>query len=1069
MSENFTPEQQQAINDTGKNILVSAGAGSGKTFVLTERVLQHITDGMDIDRMLILTFTNAAAAQMKEKIRDKLKENVKNGTNKDLMNAQMQKIDSSYIMTFDAYALSLVKKYNYLLNVSKDISIIDENIISLKTDQLLEEIMTEKYRAHDQSFEALVGDFCDRDDTKIREWVKFINNRLALRLDREAFLDELLDPAEWSKRRDLLFARYEKLLRERLDEVDEMFNELSGMEVSNFDDIYDSVRNLLGSRTYQEMHENRNPKMPNLGKGSSDEAKQLKTRISEKLGDKGVSSLVSLEKDELLRQYDDTRKYLDELIDLVRKLKARLDDFKRESDLYEYNDIFAMAIRIVTDHQDIREEIRDHFEEIMIDEYQDTSDLQEQFINLIANNNVYMVGDIKQSIYRFRNANPDIFQKKYEDFKNGVLPGEVIDLLSNFRSRESVVEDINLTFSRIMDRNIGGADYQKEHLMQFGQKKYPPDKSAYHMELHKYVYKDDKELQYPFASPLNYGRPEVEAFIIADDIKKRIKNKFKVIDVNEKEPELREAKFSDFCILVDKSKHFDLFKRVLTYMEIPARIEQDEELRESELLSVIKNILRLVNASLRLKEESDGEKAKEIVKDVKYNFVSLARSFLCRMEDSEIYDLIKKEDYPNTPLMAKIERIGHDIETKSIGDLLDEIVEEFDIYGKLNSIGKLNDNQVRLEYIYDLAHRLNKLDYDYVGFIEYLDHIFDNDRKIGFNMNKPDINAVKIQTIHKSKGLQYHVCYYPLLYTKFNTQDRDRPVVVDRECGILVPDYVSGKGKNNTFAKEIFRDTYDRENISEKIRLLYVAMTRAQEKMILVGPFEDKSESGSGVIPDYRRLKINSMIDMINCQYDRFSSYVQEVREADLKKIPVSRDYNRMKATGLNELTKDTTPLPIKSHPVCQPQTISSARYSKHGGLITKEEKESMEFGTKMHYYLEIIDLVNPDYSMLDKKSADIIRQFLECDLMKNVASGKAYKEYEFVYEEEGLMRHGFIDLLMEYDDHFDIIDYKLKNIDDENYDMQLSGYRQYLQSVSNKPVYCYLYSLKEGRYRAVE
>ncbi|MCR5067332.1 MAG: UvrD-helicase domain-containing protein, partial [Erysipelotrichaceae bacterium] len=491
MSNQWTTEQIKAIYDSGQNILVSAGAGSGKTAVLTERVLQHVLSGIDIDRMLILTFTNAAAAQMKEKIRDKLKQRAAEGTDRDVMMTQLQKIDSSYIMTFDAYALSLVKKYNYLLNVSKDISIVDENIISLKSKQLLDEIMTEKYCAHERGFEQLISDFCDRDDSKVREWVMYLNDKLALRLDREAYLSELLDPGKTANRRDKLFAEYEQLLLRKLAEIDDMFNELSAMDVGNFDSIYASVKDLLESQNYQQMHENRQFKMPNIASGSSDEAKELKKKISDKLGNKGLGALVSLDKQQLLNQYDHAGGYLAELADLVRELKKKLDEFKNSSDLYEYSDIFAIAIRLVDEHQDIRREISNQFREIMIDEYQDTSDLQDYFISSIAHDNVYMVGDIKQSIYRFRNANPDIFQKKYERFRDGSEKGEVIDLLSNFRSRKSVVSDINPLFDRIMDRNIGGADYQKEHQMQFGQERYPEDGADQHMELLKYVYRED--------------------------------------------------------------------------------------------------------------------------------------------------------------------------------------------------------------------------------------------------------------------------------------------------------------------------------------------------------------------------------------------------------------------------------------------------------------------------------------------------------------------------------------------------------------------------------------------------
>ncbi len=1047
MSVKWTPQQQQAIYDHGHDILVSAGAGSGKTAVLTERVLQHVLSGKNIDEMLILTFTRAAADQMKEKIRKKLREYNGPELSAQQKAVQLNKIDSSYIMTFDAFALSVVKKYHYLLNVSKDISEVEENIISLKTKQLLDEVMNEKYAGHDQRFEKLVGDFCVRDDQQIREWVIYLNKALAKRLDRQDFLKRILDEESWKANRDCYFREYEELLRRRISEVDEMLNQLSTMELDNFDDILDALRPLLDAQDYQQIHDS-HPAVPTV-KGSP-EARQLRNEVIKKAVDK-IAELTALEKPELLRQYDHTRDYVAELADLSQRLKEKMDSFKRRIDLYEFSDIFEMAVKIVDEHEEIRREISEHFFEIMIDEYQDTNDLQEYFISRISHDNVYMVGDIKQSIYRFRDARPDIFQGRYEDFRSEKRKGEVIDLLNNFRSRESVVNDINLIFNRLMDSRIGGADYQKEHQMVFGQKAYPADGTAYEMEILNYEH-DPKAP--PFAGQPKFSRSEVEAFIIGQDIQKRINNGMLVYDPDEKIS--RKACYSDFCILIDVSTQFELYKKILTYLQIPVRIEQDEELKGSDVLTVIKNIFRLIQACHQENEQ-----------EMKYYFTSLSRSFLIENQDSEIYRLLGDGSYLNTDLMKSINTIRENLDCKSIGALLEEMISEFDIDNRICRIGETYENQVRLEYLQQLCHQLNKLDYDYVSFIEYLDHIFDDERKITFKMNRPDVDAVRIQTIHKSKGLEYHICYFPGLDKGFNNKDRDAALSCDEKYGIIIQDYIENRGMNPTFVRELYREKYNRENISEKIRLLYVALTRTKEKIIMVGPFTDESDHGP-IISDYQRLSFDRMIEMLNCQYDILRPYMKDIDLND-GSLTLSKDYNVRKDSLLKSLKADKDPLTVISHDSYLPQVITSQRFSKDSGLITPQQKHSLQFGSQMHYYLEIIDLANPDYELIEPKYRKTIRNFLGSELMKNVRDGRVYKEYEFVFPQQGQIRHGFIDLLVEYDDHFDIIDYKLKHIDDENYTMQLSGYRQYLQAITDKPVRCYLYSLSDGIFREVE
>lgn len=1049
MSNKWTPDQKSAIYRNGHNILVSAGAGSGKTAVLTERALQYVLGGKDIDHMLILTFTNAAAAQMKEKIRKKIRECDEGILSAQQKKRQLNKIDSAYIMTFDAYALFLVKKYHYLLNVSKDINIIEANALKIHQDEYLDEIMEEKYRGNEPRFEKLISDFCTKDDEKIRQWIRELNLKLSLRADRREYLEKCVSQLFTHQQAEKMFAEYENQLKKCLERIDEMFNQLSTMETGNFDTYYQAFRPLLASENYEEIRKNLEFKIPNRSK-FSEAAKSLSDSIKRQV-DKLRKELIFTE-EQLKENYLSTQGYVEELVDIIQKLDARLIEYKSENDLYDYNDIFLLALSILQQHEDIRQEISDYFFEIMIDEYQDTNDLQDLFISLIEHDNVYMVGDIKQSIYRFRNANPDIFQKKYDSYQ---LPkAEVINLNKNFRSRNEVVAAINLIFDRLMDRKVGGADYQQSHRMVFGQEKYLNGRDNHNLQI--LTYQHDLK-NYPFNADPSFSKDEVEAFIIARDIKEKIASGFEVCDVSGEQPVLRPASWKDFCILISTSTRFDLFKKILTYNQIPARIEQDEEIKGSDLLTVIKNIFKLIDASVRQDENV-----------MRHCFVSVARSFLMEMSDERIHEIVLSGNYEDTEIMKIIHEIAEGIETKTISDILDDIIDQFEVYDRLNRIGELDDNLVRIDYLYQWAHQLNLMDYSYLQFVEYLNHIFDDNNKLQVGFNKPDIDAVKILTIHKSKGLEYPICYFPGLSSTFNDSDLKAETVYDAQLGILTPCYIEGKGKAGTMASQLYVDRCRNADRAEKIRLLYVALTRTREKIILVMPDKNDDYGERGVVADYRRTAFNCMADYINAIYDDLSPY-RTLMDLNDESLHFSKKYKSASASELANIGEIREEIVTKAYPIIHPEVISRSRYSKSSGLVTAQQKKAMAFGTKMHYYLEMLDFAHPDYRQMDSKAAETVRRFMESDLMKNAANGRAYKEYEFIYQENDEIRHGFIDLLMEYDDHFDIIDYKLKHVDDDSYFLQLSGYRTYLQSISHKPVNCYLYSLTDSHFLKVE
>ena len=1037
----WTKEQKLAIDETGKNIIVSAGAGSGKTAVLSERVLQKVLNGVDIDRLLILTFTKAAAEEMKDRIRKKIKKNN--------IIQQLNKIDSSYITTFDSYSLSLVKKYHYLLNVKKNVNVIESNVLKIKTKELLDEIMEEEYQKHDDNFVKLINDFCVKDDENLKKALLVLHDKLNMKYNKKEYLNNYLNAFYQDSFIKNNIELYEKLLQDKVKELNILLTKIANLtDADYFSKLILLCKELIDSSNYDDIKINVSniSRLPNLPKNSDDEAKKVKEEIKKVLDE--IKELTSYDsKEALFNSIMMTKPSLLTIIDILQKLDNRLNNYKNINDLYDFVDISKMAIKIVKENKNICEEIKNYFLEIMVDEYQDTSDLQEEFISLIANNNLYMVGDVKQSIYRFRNANPDIFRYKYNHYAN-CDGGIKIDLLKNFRSREEVLNNINLIFDYIMSDDIGGADYLKEHRMNFGNLAYNQEgltKQNNNMEL--YLYNDE--------NIHDFTKDEIEAFIIAQDIKEKVKNHYQIFDKDKKE--LRSITYDDFAILIDRSTNFELYKKIFLYYQIPLSIYKDEYLTNSDLFLVIKNIYKL----LSLVKNNGQEREKE------YCFLSISRSFLCQYDDGYIFSLIKNKKYEEDEIFEKIKRITNDIESKTINMILDEIIDEFHFYEKLRTIGSLNENIVKIEYLYSLGSTLNQMGYNYTNFVDFLNHIFDNETDISFSMNKENGNSVKIMTIHKSKGLEYHICYFPGLTKKFNDNDLKAKMLFSNQLGIITP--VNDDGITNTFYKELFNKEYLNNEISEKIRLFYVALTRAKEKMIFVLPFKEEEEvyDEKGMVDITLRRKYHSFSDILLSIKSKLMVYEKKI---DVNQLNLSKKYNLINNNNLfSELERKEEKINIIDYPKYQRKEKKDSHFSKNEiHLIDKKTKEMMDFGTKIHYYMETMDFKNPNFDGIEEEYIILIKNFLNSDLMKNKEKAKIYQEYEFIINDNDEEKHGIIDLMMEYDNYIDIIDYKLKNILDEAYKVQLSGYRDYIEKLTNKKVNLYLYSIMDNKYQEI-
>lgn len=1015
----WTDEQKEAIYKEGTNIIVSAGAGSGKTAVLTERVLEKVKKGISVDNLLILTFTKMAAKEMRERIGEKLKEN---GFTKEL-----SKLDTADITTFDAYALSLVKKYHYYLNLSKDINIIDASVIGLYKEKMLKDIFEELYTSEDSKFLNLIKEYALKDDKEIFNFILNINNKLDLKTNKREYLDSYINIKYNEENIDKDIEGYIKVILNLINNIRDYLEYIDDSDY--FDKIYKVLSPLLSSGDYDDIKLNIEVKLP-IAKGVSDTTKEYKDKISNTI--KEIKKLVIYDNyDSIKSGILKTKDYVEEIITIIKELDKRVSEYKSKYNYFEYGDISSYAIELVKNNTEIREEIKNNLNEIMIDEYQDTNDVQEEFIAYISNNNVYMVGDIKQSIYRFRNANPYIFKNKYDSYSKNIN-GIKIDLNKNFRSREEVINNINLMFDRIMDDTIGGASYKVSHRMVYGNPMYQGDgDNGVNNNFEVYSYLNDTI----------FKKDEVEAFIIASDIKNKIINGYPIFGKDTKG--IRKAKYSDFAILLDSSKSFELYKKILEYNDIPTSIVKSVNLTDGEVITIIKNIIGFI---IKIKDNVIDNEFKKL-------FISIARSFLFNLDDNIIFDYFLNNNFKDSDIYKISYGITKDLDTISLDEIIDIIIDKYDFYNKLFLLGDYSSNIIRIDKLKEITSNLTNLDYDIYKYSEYLEDIIESGMKIEYNVIESSNNTVKIMTIHASKGLEFNVCYYGGLYSKFNIREAISKFSYDDKYGIIIP--YKDKFLYNTIYHNLSYRNYVLENISERIRLFYVALTRAKEKMIFILPENIKEEAGyiSDIIDDSIRSKYNSFASIMYSLESITKSYYKNI---DINSIDLSKNYNLVKNDNYNKLlgrVEDKLDVQDINIDIQKEEEKSFSKKNIH--ITSKEEQDRLDYGKKVHELFELTDFHNT--SNLTGKNREIITNFLD---KVNIDNTDIYKEYEFIYEEDNTTYHGIIDLMLVYKDNIKIIDYKLKNISDEAYLKQLNGYKDYIENRFNKPTNIYLYSV---------
>ncbi len=873
----FTDNQLQAINERDKNILVSAAAGSGKTTVLAERIVNKIiNDKVDIDRLLVVTFTKDAAEEMKERIIKRVNIELEKDGNNSFLAEQLIRINKAQISTIDAFCLKVVKNNFKVLDIDPNFRIGDKGELDILTDEALESFLDKYYEANNEEFINLVDAFTKgANDDKFKEiflkiyfkaqnlpypkmWLKNAYKQFEIK-DKEDFFDTEIFKKLISYIKDVLeeiLIIYEKikvLCEEELNFLENANNEktLEGVLTLDFN-IYNHMLNCIKNEKYSLLIDNiysfkLKPWNKTFLKDNLDlkeEIKDLRDLCKGFFNDIVVKKFFKKPIEDIIEDIKIIYPVINTLCNLIIDFDDYIMDIKKEKNIYTFSDIAHFCLNILIKDNEITnvaKGYKEKFEEIIIDEYQDSNSIQELMLSSISKDNRFMVGDIKQCIYRFRQANPGIFNEKYNGYFNGDLAGVRIDLNANFRSNEQVIDSINLIFENIMCEKLGQVSYDDKAKLYKGLK----ENKEHNIEKCELNIIDCSKAMENMQDTnlIDIANDEIEANFICKKIKQLFDNDKMVFDKSI--GGYRKIEYKDIVILMRSKSNFDTFSKVLSENNIPVYTEENNGFYDFTEIRTIINILNILVNPLQ-----DYPLIGTMYCPI-FNFSSNELLEIKLFSNEKIfYNNILKfiENGDNICLKNKcikfIEKINNWqnlSKSLSINELLSYIYEDSNYY---NYIGLLENGNIRQANLYSLLEKAVSFEetnlhglFNFITYINKFKLVSDEGKASILSKNE---NVVKIMTIHKSKGLEFPVVFLANLYKKFNKSDSREAILFDEEYmfGLTIFNSISKnevRRKISSIQKSIISYKNKVESYSEEMRILYVALTRAKENLILTG------------------------------------------------------------------------------------------------------------------------------------------------------------------------------------------------------------------------------------------
>lgn len=895
MSIKFSDDQLKVIQTGNRNILVSAAAGSGKTTVLVERIIQKICDKehpVDIDRLLIVTFTKAAAASMRQKISEALDKRL--SLNPEEKNIQRQSIllHNAQITTIDSFCLNVIKNNFNDIGLEPGFRVADEGEIRLLKEEVMEQLLEDKFqRENNQEFVNLANRFCKKADLNplcevldgvynhalsypfplqwidihredysekmeyLPQVVEYVRRTFqGLKLDVETLLDvSLTGDGPYM---------YEEALKSDLEAIKEVLKE------NSFEGMYQKFQTYSFAKLSSKKDES-------VNQDKRDSVKQQRNLEKETVNDlKKQFFAFPLP---FVKQEDlENRKILQELLNTVEEFHYAFQKEKRERKLIDFSDMEHFALEILLkkgkdgyEPTDAAKEYREYFEEIMIDEYQDSNLVQEWLLKAVSRENEgcfnrFMVGDVKQSIYRFRMACPQLFMEKYDRYQPDGNERMRIDLSRNYRSRKEILSCTNVIFRKIMGKDLGNIEYDKNQELNYG--------SSYTQKEGK---EDLPELIILHKDPEVKNSREYEASVVAHRILSLVRD-YQVTD--EKTGQLRNTMFKDIVILLRNTKQWDeIMRRTFEQYGIPAHITTKEGYFAT---AEIQNVINLLQILDNPKQDIPLYGVMHsIFGSFSENEIAVLAAVKKTCGKRYLYDVIveipdTQKEFVGDALMEKcrkflefLNRYRAKVKYEPIHKLLRELFDETDYLVKISAAPGGEQKKRNVLALLEKAETYEKSSMKGLfSFIRYIEKMKKYKVEVGEAvLNEEGVNAVQIMSIHKSKGLEFPVCIVAGLGTAFNQRDLRNAVICDTDYGIGF-DYADLEKRakypnlrNNYLKKRILED-----NLGEELRILYVAFTRAKEKLILTGMGKDTWEEACPFrMPLRMRLRAKTPLDFI--------------------------------------------------------------------------------------------------------------------------------------------------------------------------------------------------------------
>ena len=674
----------------------------------------------------------------------------------------------------------------------------------------------------------------------------------------------------------------------------------------------------------------------------------------------------------------------------------------------------------------------------MVDEYQDTSDLQENLLTLLSDNNLFAVGDIKQSIYRFRNANPAIFADRLERYSAG-KEGKLIVLPDNFRSRCSVLKDINDLFLKIMTKKAGGVDYSNNHSLAYGNHGFDSSESAEKYGLHVLNYSIDHAL----------GDVPSQAQAIARDIANKYNSKFLVRrkkDKNNKQhqEETRPCNFGDFAVLISRKSGFQEYVRAFKELGIPVSVIDDTDLKQDDFVMIFLSFLSLLRA---LKENRGQE-------EIRRYALSLARSFLVAESDENNHRLFMNGDYLKLPFIAKILEKKDELYAMDVPSLFTYFAESFELFPRLLTIGDVKENAEKYFALFNKAKEFESLGLTSMDFLTYLEGLDEYGGKFELKLESRAKNAVVLMSIHKSKGLQFPICYYSELNAGFIYENG--AYFASKDYGICLPS-PEDNSDSSSYLEILRKKNSHEEAVNERMRLFYVALTRAEEMMILLSPKPEIDEK-TGMLEEIKLPKEASGANSFLTFFCLGGLTYPHIDADALPKTKVIIPSEGKELENDYTLSLDSVSVPFENKVAKRPS--KELHEPLDPAILVK--------GTRLHRYMEFVDFAKKEipFSIEDKEKAMLLK-VIDLPLFDEANKAKQFHEYAFFDEESNTS--GVIDCFLVYEDHIDLIDFKTSSLDEDAYSGQLESYAAYLRKIfPQKTIHKYLLSLTHAELKRV-